>query len=50
MKEEHEFLASYASFLVEEGRRSEAIKVADQLVKLFPDDPNWRAFLESQND
>lgn len=50
MKEDHEFLSSYASFLLEEGKRSEAIKVANQLVTFFPDDQNWRAFLESQND
>lgn len=50
MKEDYEFLSAFASFLVEEGRHSEAVNVAKQLVTLFPDDQNWRAFLESQND
>ena len=50
MKEDHEFLSAYANFLVEEGKRSEAIDVVKQLVTLFPDDQNWRAFLEAQND
>ena len=50
MKEDYEFLAKYASFLVEEGKRSEAIEVVKQLVTLFPEDQNWRAFLEAQTD
>ena len=50
MKEDHEFLAKYAGFLVEEGKRSEAVGVVKQLVTLFPDDQNWRAFLEAQTD
>ena len=31
MKEDHEFLSNYANFLVEEGKRSEAIDVVKQL-------------------
>ena len=50
MKDDHEFLAKYANFLIEEGRRSEAIDVVKQLVTLFPEDQNWRAFLEAQTD
>lgn len=50
MKEDHAFLSAYASFLVEEGKRDEAIDVVKQLITLFPDDQNWRAFLEAQND
>lgn len=50
MKDDHGFLAKYANFLVEEGRRSEAIEVVKRLVTLFPDDQYWRAFLEAQID
>lgn len=46
MKDDHEFLSVYASFLLEEGRRPEAVEVATQLVAQFPDDQNWSAFLE----
>ena len=50
MKGDYEFLGEYAGFLVEEGRRPEAVKVATELVRQFPDDHNWRAFLESENE
>ena len=50
MKDDHGFLTKYASFLLEEGKRSEAVEVINRLVKLFPDDQNWRAFLEMQID
>ena len=50
MKEDFEFLSAYANFLVEEGKQGEAIVVAKQLIVLFPDNQNWRAFLEAQND
>ncbi len=50
MKDDHEFLAKYANFLMEEGRRSEAVEVVKRLVTLFPEDQNWRAFLEAQTD
>lgn len=50
MKEDYEFLSAYASFLVEEGKQREAVKIAEQLITLFPDNQNWRAFLETQSD
>lgn len=50
MKDDHAFLSAYANFLVEEGKRSEAIEVVNQLVELFPEDEDWRVFLEAQND
>ena len=50
MKEDYEFLTKYARFLVEEGKQNEASEVVKQLVTLFPEDQNWRAFLEAQND
>lgn len=50
MQEDHEFLAKYANFLMEEGRRNEAVEVVKRLVALFPEDQNWRAFLEAQTD
>lgn len=50
MKEDHEFLAQYANFLVEEGKRSEAVEVVNQLLAIFPEDQNWRAFLEMHTD
>lgn len=50
MKDDHEFLSSYASFLIEEGRREEAVQVATQLVAQFPEDQNWNAFLELENN
>ena len=36
MKDDHGFLAKYANFLLEEGKRSEAVEVVKQLVTLFP--------------
>ncbi|WP_172369393.1 tetratricopeptide repeat protein [Sporosarcina jiandibaonis] len=50
MKDDYEFLSKYASFLIEEGKRGKAVEVVEQLVTLFPDDQNWRAFLEAQTD
>ncbi|WP_210469183.1 lipopolysaccharide assembly protein LapB [Sporosarcina sp. 6E9] len=50
MKDDYEFLSKYASFLNEEGKRSEAVEVVERLVTLFPEDQNWRAFLEAQTD
>lgn len=50
MKEDYEFLSRYANFLVEEGRRDKATEVVKQLVTLFPEDQNWRAFLDAQTD
>ena len=50
MKDDHEFLGNFAKFLLEEGKRDEALKIVKELVALVPDDENWRAFLEAQND
>lgn len=50
LKDDHEFLDSYANFLLEEGKSSEAIEIVKELVTLVPDEENWRAFLEAQND
>ena len=50
MKDDHGFLAKYASFLLEEGKRNEAIEVVKRLVTLFPDDQHWIAFLELETD
>lgn len=50
MKDDYDFLSAYASFLLEEGRRDEAITVATELIDQFPDDQNWRAFLELENN
>ncbi len=50
LKDDYAFLSSYASFLIEEGRREEAVKVASELVTQFPEDQNWNAFLESENN
>lgn len=50
MKDDHDFLGNFAKFLLEEGKRDEALKIVKELVALVPDDENWRAFLEAQND
>ena len=50
MKDDYEFLSKYANFLIEEGKRSEAVEVVERLVTLFPEEQNWRAFLEAQTD
>ena len=50
MKDDYEFLSKYANFLIEEGKRSQAVEVVERLVTLFPEDQNWRAFLEAQTD
>lgn len=50
LQDDYEFLTSYASFLLEEGRKDEAVKIATELVAQFPDDQNWSAFLELEND
>ncbi|MFS0576748.1 tetratricopeptide repeat protein [Sporosarcina sp. 179-K 3D1 HS] len=49
MREDFGFLESYANFLLEEGKRKEAIAIVRELVELVPDE-NWRTFLEAQND
>ncbi len=50
MNDDYEFLNAYASFLLEEGRKREAIEIATVLIRQFPDDQNWHAFLELEND
>ncbi|QUW22118.1 tetratricopeptide repeat protein [Sporosarcina sp. Marseille-Q4063] len=50
MKDDYEFLSKYANFLIEEGKQREAVEVVERLVTLFPEDQNWRAFLEAQTD
>lgn len=50
MNDDYEFLNSYASFLLEEGKKEEAIQIATELIRQFPDDQNWRVFLELEND
>ena len=50
MKDDYEFLSKYANFLIEEGKQSEAVEVVERLVTQFPEDQNWRAFLEAQTD
>jgi tetratricopeptide (TPR) repeat protein len=50
MKDDYEFLSRYANFLNEEGKQREAVEVVERLVTLFPEDQNWRAFLEAQTD
>ncbi|MEK5039250.1 tetratricopeptide repeat protein [Sporosarcina sp. FSL K6-3457] len=50
MKDDHEFLESFAKFLVEEGKREESLVIVKELVKLIPENEYWRAYLEAQND
>ncbi|MEK3934739.1 tetratricopeptide repeat protein [Sporosarcina sp. FSL W7-1349] len=50
MREDFGFLERYANFLLEEGRRKEALAIVRELVELDPANENWRAFLEAQTD
>ncbi len=50
MKDDHGFLESFAKFLLEEGKREEALVIVKELVNLVPENEYWRAFLEAQND
>ena len=50
MEDDTEFLSKYAEFLIEEGKRTEAVEVVRRLATLIPDDQYWRAFLEAQTD
>lgn len=45
MKEDYPFLHAYASFLLEEGRRDEAITIAKEIIALFPEAQYWQDFL-----
>ncbi|MCG3089938.1 tetratricopeptide repeat protein [Sporosarcina cyprini] len=49
MKDDPIFLDRYAHFLLEEGKRSEAIEIVKQLVAIEHHD-EWDAFLELSND
>jgi tetratricopeptide (TPR) repeat protein len=48
MKDDPSFLDKYARFLLDEGKRKEAIEVVRALVKLAPNE-EWTAFLETLN-
>ncbi|MBD7906948.1 tetratricopeptide repeat protein [Sporosarcina gallistercoris] len=50
MKEDPEFLERYAKFLLEEGKRSEAVNIVKELMVLVPDLPEWASFLEDQEE
>ena len=50
LKDDHEFLDSFAKFLLEEGKRVEALVIVKELVNLDPENEYWRAYLEAQND
>jgi len=50
LKDDQSFLGNFAKFLLEEGKRDEALKIVKELVEIAPDDENWRAFLDAQND
>ncbi|VDH01682.1 cellulose synthase subunit BcsC [Lysinibacillus sphaericus] len=50
MKEDPEFLERYAKFLLEEGKRPEAMNIVKELVLLVPDHPEWTSFLEDQEE
>lgn len=50
MDEDYDFLTKYAEFLIEDAKKIEAIEIAKKIVSLFPDDENWREFLELQSD
>ncbi|MET3575145.1 tetratricopeptide repeat protein [Bhargavaea ullalensis] len=46
-KEDPQFLEKFALFLLDEGKREEAIEVIQRLAVLVPDDPRWSSFLEN---
>lgn len=50
MKDDTDFLGKYANFLLEDGKRLEAVAIVKELVELDPDNENWSAFLEAQID
>ena len=50
MKEDYSFLHAYASFLLEEGRRAEAIRIAKEIIAQFPEAQYWQDFLMGQYD
>ncbi|WP_153732226.1 tetratricopeptide repeat protein [Sporosarcina obsidiansis] len=50
MTEDAGFLDSYAKFLLEEGKQSDALQVIRQLVKNAPQAEEWTAYLEAQSE
>ncbi|MBE1554121.1 tetratricopeptide repeat protein [Sporosarcina limicola] len=50
MKDDQEFLEHFTKFLLEEGKRDEALIIAKELIEMDPNNDYWRAFLEAQND
>lgn len=50
MKEDPEFLERFAKFLLEEGRRPEAVPIVKQLVAIVPDHPEWTSFLQDEEE
>ncbi len=50
LKDDHGFLDSFAKFLLEEGKREEALVIVKDLINLDPENEYWRAYLEAQND
>lgn len=47
-REDPQFLEKFALFLLDEGKRDEAIELIKQLAVLMPDDPRWSSFLETE--
>ncbi|KZE38052.1 hypothetical protein AV656_03745 [Bhargavaea cecembensis] len=47
-REDPKFLEKFSLFLLDEGKREEAIELIKQLVVLMPDDPRWSSFLETE--
>ncbi len=50
MKEDEEFLDSYAKFLVEEGKTKEAVPIIEDLLLLNGENDYWRGFLDLQTN
>ena len=49
MKDDHEFLSKYANFLIEEGKRTEAVEVVRRLVTLISRRPILESISRSAN-
>lgn len=49
MQEDHEFLRAYANFLIEDGKRTEALPVVKALVLAYPEDQYWSDFLDVES-
>ncbi|GKV67956.1 TPR repeat-containing protein YpiA [Sporosarcina sp. NCCP-2716] len=50
MKEDPEFLERFAKFLLEDGRRQEAVPIVKQLTAIVPDHPEWTSFLQDEEE